>query len=157
MRRIRTVLALSAVLALVAVDGASAADITGTNGADTIIGTADNDSINGLKGNDRIDGLAGDDVLIGSYGHDTLIGGTGEDSLYGKAGSDTIYLDQETTSPGGEARKDHAFGGPNNDTIYAQDGVRDHIDCGGGTDTAFVDPVDLTSGCENEIFPTSPT
>ena len=38
--------------------------------------------------------------------------------------------------------------GSGNDTIYARDGERDTVDCGPGTDTAWVDAADATTGCE---------
>jgi hypothetical protein len=48
------------------------ADITGTNGNDTLTGTNSNDIVKGLNGNDKI---------IGSLGSDIIDGGTGKDIL----------------------------------------------------------------------------
>jgi Ca2+-binding RTX toxin-like protein len=48
------------------------ANITGTNGNDTLTGTAGDDIILGLDGNDRIIGSAGNDTIIGGDGYDTL-------------------------------------------------------------------------------------
>lgn len=61
------------------------ANITGTNGKDTLTGTAENDAIAGLGGNDRI---------IASNGNDVIDGGTGNDLLdYSSFGADIgFYL-----------------------------------------------------------------
>jgi Ca2+-binding RTX toxin-like protein len=48
------------------------ADITGTQGRDTLTGTASDD---------KILGLAGDDIIIGSFGNDIIDGGTGNNVL----------------------------------------------------------------------------
>jgi Tol biopolymer transport system component len=40
----------------------------------------------------------------------------------------------------------NGYGG--NDTIYARDGLRDRVDCGPGTDTAYVDAIDFVAHCE---------
>ncbi|MDE0157433.1 MAG: calcium-binding protein [Gammaproteobacteria bacterium] len=68
------------------------ADITGTNGNDTLSGTAGADTINGGPGNDTINGLGGDDRITGGPGDDTLRGGTGRDAfVFGSgSGSDRI-------------------------------------------------------------------
>ncbi len=154
MRR-STLIALVAIALVTVLTGvSSAANITGTPGHDVLVGTTANDNINGLAGDDHISGLRGGDVIIGDHGNDTLVGDDGKDSLYGRAGSDVLYLNEESTSPSALGDVDHAFGGPNDDTIYAVDGVRDHIDCGTGFDTAFVDVADLTGGCENEVVAT---
>jgi hypothetical protein len=86
----------------------------------------------------------------GGGGSDTLVGGPGEDFLDGGFDDDTIYADVESTSPTPttEPESDTIRGGGGADVIYAEDGVRDHIDCGDGLDTAFLDVVDLETGCE---------
>jgi Ca2+-binding RTX toxin-like protein len=62
------------------------ANITGTNGNDTLNGTATFDSISGLAGNDTLNGFGGDDELNGGNGADTLNGGDGFDrALYTEA------------------------------------------------------------------------
>ena len=52
----------------------------------------------------------------------------------------------ETVDPGAGA--DFVQTGPSNDTINANDGYPDTIDCGDGTDTANVDQFDTTYNCE---------
>ena len=66
------VIAAAGVLALAAV--AYAANITGTNGPDTLIGTAQKDTINGLAGDDNIAGLNGDDTIDSGAGNDIVNG-----------------------------------------------------------------------------------
>jgi Ca2+-binding RTX toxin-like protein len=57
------------------------ADITGTDGPETLDGTDDADTINGLGGNDTLNGWAGDDILNGGTGVDTVFGGDGDDTI----------------------------------------------------------------------------
>ena len=87
------------------------ADITGTNGPDTLPGTAGDDKIYGLGGDDLIDGLDGNDVIDGGTGIDTMTGGTGNDIFvvdnvddvviegFG-GGSDLIYTFVDYRLPG---------------------------------------------------------
>ncbi|HST38244.1 MAG TPA: calcium-binding protein [Conexibacter sp.] len=75
----------------------------------------------------------GDSKLIGSPGNDRLAGYVGNDTIDGRGGRDAIA------------------GFLGNDTIEARDGVADTIDCGDGVDTAYVDPIDVTSRCETVI------
>jgi Ca2+-binding RTX toxin-like protein len=160
----RTLFVIFAALLLLTLSAAvgSARDFTGTSGADTIVGTKGNDNINGLGSNDDLTGGKGSDVIIGSGGDDTLVGGSAgcapaddTDHLYGRTGDDTIFGNCRSTEPDfgpvGEA-EDIIFAGAGNDTIYAQDGAEDDIDCGPGVDTAYVDNQDEPGeldDCEN--------
>ena len=59
-------------------------------------------------------------------------GENGDDSLFGESGRDDFQ------------------GGEGNDFIYAVDGVPENVNCGpGANDTASVDEIDQTVGCEN--------
>ncbi len=109
--------------------------LDGGAGIDRLNGGLGNDRLYGAAGNDELDGAAGDDVLDGSDGNDVLHGGTGADVLDGGPGRDVLI--------GGPGR-DTLVGGPAADTIYARDGERDVIDCGGGVDTVYADTVDVT-------------
>lgn len=60
----------------------------------------------------------------------TLFGGPGNDTLVGGSGA-TSY-----------------FGGPGNDRLMAANGRRDSVNCGTGTDTAYVDPIDIVRTCK---------
>jgi Ca2+-binding RTX toxin-like protein len=66
---------------LVATPTATAADLQGGNG---------NDSLTGSDGDDRLAGGAGDDILSGGLGHNELIGGAGLDTYLVTGGTDTI-------------------------------------------------------------------
>ncbi|MBI5103547.1 MAG: hypothetical protein HZB46_00900 [Solirubrobacterales bacterium] len=86
-----------------------------------------NDTINGGAGNDTIRGYSGDDKITGGPGQDTIFGDT--------QGQTCMFLSCSTYI--------------GNDVIDARDGERDSIDCGLGTDTALVDAIDVTTGCED--------
>jgi Ca2+-binding RTX toxin-like protein len=72
----------------------------------------------------RINGLAGADTLIGTASADFLDGGVGVDTLHGLAGDDQLV---------------------GRESINA---VRDDLRCGTGTDSAFMDTLDSSLGCE---------
>ncbi|HVX32318.1 MAG TPA: calcium-binding protein [Solirubrobacterales bacterium] len=95
--------------------------LIGTRRADRLAGTPEDDLIRGLAGADTISGRAGDDHLLGGPGADRIIGGPGSDLLVGGAGADVIH---------------------------AEDGERDVVDCGPGTDVAYLDAGDRATHCE---------
>ena len=111
------------------------------------IGNGANDGVAGERDNVRGDvedvrGGGGNDVLIGNGAANELFGGGGRDRLVGKGGSDVL------------------MGDDGNDVIDARDGTSsaaraaagavDRVVCGGGEDTALVDPSDIVDpGCEH--------
>lgn len=96
----------------------------------SLVGTPGDDLIYGLGGADRIFGRGGDDYIFGGAGSDWLHGGSGNDRLRGGVGADQID------------------GGPGADILFARDGEADVLNCGSGTDTAYVDKHDRTRNCE---------
>jgi Ca2+-binding RTX toxin-like protein len=110
-----------------------------SEGASAIAALGGSDTIQGGDSPDTIDGGAGDDALNGGNGNDTITGGPGRDQIVGDAtaGYCTLigYFGSCKTPWG-------------NDTINAQDGEADTIDCGPGTDTANVDAIDVVANCE---------
>ncbi len=111
---------------------ALAKTITGTNGPDRLIGTSKKDRITGLGGADYLAGKQKADELKAGRGRDEVRAGNGRDSVAGGGGRDEVY------------------GGGGNDTINAQDGYEDAVNCGIGTDTAYVDKRDVVNrDCEN--------
>jgi Ca2+-binding RTX toxin-like protein len=70
-----------------------------------------------------------DDTFKGDASDNTFEGGLGEDYLEGMAGPDTLDA------------------GAGSDLVWARDGVRDIVDCGGGGDLAVVDRDDQTRNC----------
>ena len=77
----------------------------------------------GTKFADHINALGGNDVILGYAGLDKIRGGNDNDKQYGGRG---------------------------NDIIYSEGGFRDGVNCGRGTDTAYVDPKDWVVGCERK-------
>ncbi len=113
------------------------------DGSTKLVGNGGNDKLSAFDHSDEVDGGAGDDQLAGGYGDDTVTGGPGRDQIHGDAPSSACNYIQCRLP----------FG---NDTIYAQDGEVDSIDCGIGNDTAYVDANDVVSGCENVIKGSGP-
>jgi Ca2+-binding RTX toxin-like protein len=80
-----------------------------------------------------IEGLAGgngNDVLVGNGRGNGLAGGPGSDRLTGAGGHDGLW------------------GDAGNDTLYARDGTADFVQGGAGSDTAYVDAVDIVQTVE---------
>jgi Ca2+-binding RTX toxin-like protein len=127
------------------------ATFTGTDGPDvvSVLNVAEGASaITALGGNDTIQGGDSPDVIDGGAGDDSLNGGNGNDTITGGPGKDAIVGD----ATAGYCTLIGSFGSCKtpwgNDTINAQDGEPDNIDCGPGTDTANVDAVDVVANCE---------
>ena len=89
--------------------------------AKNFVGTERGEKIVGTNAGDTIDANGGDDVVIGKRGNDRIRGGNGRDRQYGGRG---------------------------NDIIYSEGQYRDLVNCGKGTDTAYVDPKDEVVSCE---------
>lgn len=147
MRRLLLVAALGALLLTLTTGYTSRAIVQCTGGI--CRGTPDNDTVTGSDirdviflglGNDGAAARLGPDDVHGDGGRDRLSGGRGDDALFGADGADTIY---------GGAGADVLNGDAGGDTLNADDGARDIVDCGSGTDTAFVDNLDRVRGCEN--------
>ena len=110
-----------------------------SDGASSLSGLGGNDVLKGGDSPDALDGGAGDDDLNGGNGADVITGGPGKDQIVGDAtagGCSVIGYFGSCKTPWG------------NDTINAQDGEADNIDCGPGTDTATVDAIDVVANCE---------
>lgn len=107
-------------------------------------GTGGPDSFSGSPGDDLVYGYGGDDRLAGSTGNDRIFGGAGDDRVLGGRGNDELR---------GGPGEDMLRGGAGSDEIYAVDGERDVIDCGGGNlDGVGADEIDVVvGGCE--VFP----
>ena len=133
--------------------------------AEPSTGTDGDDLLRGERGVDMMRGLAGDDRMFGNGSGDCLYGGPGDDSIYGKSGGDLI-----DGGPGNDVLYGGSaawstrrgintiIGGPGRDVIEAgwaddivraADGEKDFVDCGGGIDTAYVDPSDVVRHCEH--------
>jgi hypothetical protein len=139
--RIRALLILATtLLGVMALSGAALAvtktcsnnPCVGTNGPDRLIGTDAKNEIRGLRGPDYVAGKPRADDLYGNRGQDEVRAGNGRDRVFGGRGRDALY------------------GGGGNDTMNAKDNYRDDVNCGLGTDTAYVDRLDrVNEDCEN--------
>jgi Ca2+-binding RTX toxin-like protein len=182
-RRIALFVFAGALALLVAVGVAFAATVNcqgglvvcvGTDGPDKLLGTDGSDEMNGLQGDDVLRGLSGRDKLIGDRqehpydppdGNDQLYGNWGRDFLSGGGGSDLLKggpsideIDAHdnfnlVTNPG----EDTVFGGWGNDDITrAEDGFKDTVDCGEGSQDrvlGYDEGLDeISSNCEI-VFP----
>jgi Ca2+-binding RTX toxin-like protein len=130
--------------------------LQGTAGIDRISGRGGADTITGGKGNDQLDGdgqldvgLDGADTISGGDGNDDLTGFGGADLLIGGRGADIIFTGEFADHPAGV---DTVRGGRGNDTIYANDDVKDKIDCGPGRDfVQFDQGLDTLTNCEDKL------
>jgi Ca2+-binding RTX toxin-like protein len=125
LRRALLILATMSLGVLMLSGVALARDIPGTFAPDDLEGTNQADRIYGLGAADTITGKAGNDDCYGGSGADTIRCGDGNDRIDGGFGEDDL------------------FGGPGDDTISAADGQEDRVSCGQGTDTAYVDELDV--------------
>lgn len=119
----------------------------GSEGPDEINLVFANGTVKAGGGNDRVTGSDAADSLDGGPENDQISGGFGDDTLTGGPGEDDISGDRTAACFYGPIYGTCTIGS-GNDTIYAQDGERDTIDCGPGSDIAYVDAIDVTSGCE---------
>ena len=111
--------------------GAGNDSITGNNAANSLNGGAGNDTLVGLGGSDVLGELLG--VLAFDYpelGDDRIFGGSGNDTLTGGSGIDLLD------------------GQDGNDTIFANDGAKDTVLGGSGTDSVKRDTVDALTSIE---------
>ena len=132
------VMALSGA-ALAATKTCSANPCVGTNGADRLKGTDAKNEIRALRGPDYIAGTQRADDLYGNRGNDEVRAGNGRDRVFGGRGRDQLY------------------GGGGNDTMNTRDGYKDNVNCGLGTDTAYVDRRDrVNEDCENIFVSAGP-
>jgi hypothetical protein len=134
------------------VDGGDGADgeVEGENGQDTVLGGPGDDyEVEGGPGNDVVRGGEGNDGTgtIGDSDSPSFVrGGSGDNLVHGNEGADDINARLSN-----DGDRERIFGDAGNDEIFADDGERDHINCGRG-DNDFVefDPgVDELNGCED--------
>lgn len=109
----------------------------------------------GTRKADTINGSTFDDFITADRGADTLFGDEGIDVLLGEEGNDTIDARDNTLPATLLHPRENVDGGAGNDTIYADDGIRDEIKCGSGKrDVVTYDYKDFfwdASDCENAI------
>ena len=120
-----------------AVNKTCPSDCRGTSGDDRLLGSARANTIYAESGDDRV---------LGRGGEDQLKGGDGRDEVYGQEANDRVK---------GSEGSDQVFGGPGDDLVRGgtverpNDGARDVLDCGDGTDTVyFIPDQDVARDCE---------
>jgi hypothetical protein len=67
--------------------------------------------------------------MLATNGADLVDGGTGSDQIYGDIASCSVFCNFDP------------------DQLFARDGERDTVDCGGGADSAQVDQLDIVAFC----------
>ena len=128
------------------------ANITGTNGDDSLVGTSSNDNISGLEGNDTLEGGDGNDILDPGIGSDSVVGGSGSDRLVFDRSSETadvtiIYTDSNVDAT--------ITGGVNDGTTFREIESVDELRLGSGNDNlnlsgTTADQQDIYSGEGND-------
>lgn len=109
----------------------------GTDRADRMVGTAGRDALCGEGGDDRISGEDGNDTLVGGSENDRIDAGDGDDKIKGGTDRDMIHA-----GPGDDVVRGGMFN-------RADDGARDVLDCGDGTDTVYYTGADtVRDNCE---------
>ena len=119
------------------IHGSDSADIfNGSAGNNGFAGEGGDDEIHGGDGADDLAGDGGGDRVFGEGGNDIVEGTNGADIVDGGPGADQIYGDIANCS---------VFCNFDADQLFARDGERDVVDCGGGADSAQVDSLDVDS------------
>jgi Ca2+-binding RTX toxin-like protein len=108
------------------------------------------------------------DVGFGEDGNDTLIGGGDVDhvvpSLNGGMGRDVLSTEGGPVGEHGGPGADRLYGGADADVLNGDDGDdvihsegdnpgADEVDCGAGTDVAYLDAGEFGDNCETMIYP----
>lgn len=158
-RRAWVTLALSLVLVALASTVALAAEgviLIGSNDAassDILAGTNKDDTLSGRGGDDFLFGRRGKDVVNGGAGNDLQGGDDGKDTVSGGAGNDLIVDgDNDPDVLNGDTAGNTIDTG--SDIIASATGTNDTVDCGPGTDIAFVDATDSVTNCELAVSST---
>jgi hypothetical protein len=139
--------------------------LDGGAGDDQIDPGRGDDRVRGGDGRDRIDyggrdeavelrldrsatsGQAGErDELLDAFERSRT--GQGEDSVLGGAGGEEIETGPGADRVDGGSGQDIVISGAGSDSIETADAAEDRVDCGGGTDSAHADAVDVVTGCE---------
>ncbi len=123
----------------------------GGPGGDRMVGSIGPDRIRSLAGRDIVDAGAGNDEICGGDGGDFLYGRADSDIIRGEGGNDRLFGGLHPDTLYGDGGHDALIGGKGGDTFFTQDGVKDCIMTGKGSDTVNgdvgLDLVDPRGGC----------
>ena len=142
----KSMLGLVVLFAAIVVASASAANFIGTNGNDVKNGTQFNDYFDLKPGDDYAFAKAGTDEIHLGDGVDVGYGAQNGDRIIGGDGFDRLYAGCNGVCPAGADNL--LYGGNGNDQLAADNGERDLVDGGPGTDTCFIDWNDSDTSCE---------
>lgn len=117
--------------------------------------SCDGGRCSGTQRADTITGSENDEVILGEGGNDKLFGRGGNDGIKGGTGNDEVRGEEDNDKVKGSQGRDEVFGGPGDDVVRGgthgqrNDGARDFLDCGDGTDTVYYTRgVDEIRDCE---------
>lgn len=155
-------------------EGGSGKDILHSHSGDDILRGGDgNDTILGFSGNDILLGGDGDDSLMGHEGRDLLVGGSGAEQLFGHGDDDVLIggttaydgdndalraiLGEWTSGSSFSTRVGNLVAGSGgavgfplqySGTTVFDDGVKDEVFGGIGSDWSLIGPTDRVFGAE---------
>ena len=135
--------------------GAGADQVFGGNGSDELSYqyNSELESVTVTLDDVADDGVPGALANVHSDVED-ILGGDGDDLLVGDADDNRLRGDLESQNQNGSdtlvggGGRDTFAGGRGNDTLRARDGIAETVDCGADADSAVVDTIDTTIGCE---------
>lgn len=134
--------------------GAELLDLESAGGDDTVVAAGGMKTLidlafTGGSGDDRLVGSNGDDLLRGGPGADRMFGAAGDDTLDGEGGEDRLDGGRGADRLDGAGARDQFAGGGGDDRIDARGQRLEPVDCGGGSDRARADRLDLVRrNCE---------
>jgi hypothetical protein len=102
--------------------------------AASVFGGPGDDEVRGFGDGTLIVGGPGDDKQLATFGDQIIQGGPGNDLIAGGYGSDAIEA------------------GVGDDEVRSFDPHRDTVDCGPGSDTAYLSRNDRVTGCETVAY-----
>jgi hypothetical protein len=89
--------------------------------------------------------------VFAGRGADRIVSGRRRDVVFGDRGRDSIRTEGGGDGVLAVGGKDRVWTGRGKDIVYAKDGGRDRVNCGGGSDRALLDAFDRARSCERDI------
>jgi hypothetical protein len=127
-------------------------DVRGVGDGTLIVGGPGDDEHLALFGDQIIQGGPGNDFIYDGRGNDRAEGGPGRDQVGGGPGDDEISGGSGNDVVGGGYGNDDIEAGAGDDEVFSYDPDRDTVDCGPGSDRAYVSRNDRVTGCETVTY-----
>jgi hypothetical protein len=127
-------------------------DLRGVGDGTLIVGGPGDDEHLALFGDQIIQGGPGNDFIYDGRGNDRAEGGPGRDQVGGGPGDDEISGGSGNDVVGGGYGNDDIEAGAGDDEVFSYDPDRDTVDCGPGSDRAYVSRNDRVTGCETVTY-----